>query len=92
MLHEQAARLIDKFENSRFQIRFRELEDAAATGIQKVLDSQDYELVVMGSHGRRGLQRWLLGSVAETTVRYSECSVVVVHPVLSADTIERERK
>jgi nucleotide-binding universal stress UspA family protein len=35
------------------------------------------DLVVVGSHGRRGLRRWLLGSVAETTVRHAPCSVLV---------------
>ena len=35
------------------------------------------ELVVTGSHGRRGLRRFVLGSVAETTVRHAPCSVLV---------------
>jgi nucleotide-binding universal stress UspA family protein len=34
-------------------------------------------LVVMGSHGRTGLQRWVLGSVAEYVVRHAPCSVEV---------------
>jgi nucleotide-binding universal stress UspA family protein len=36
------------------------------------------DLVVMGSHGRRGLERFLLGSVSEAVVRYAPCSVQVV--------------
>jgi nucleotide-binding universal stress UspA family protein len=36
------------------------------------------DLVVVGSHGRRGLRRFVLGSVAEATVRESPCSVLVV--------------
>lgn len=35
------------------------------------------ELVVLGSHGRTGLQRWLIGSVAEYVVRHAPCSVEV---------------
>jgi nucleotide-binding universal stress UspA family protein len=35
-------------------------------------------LVVLGSHGRSGLDRWLLGSVAEYVVRHAPCSVHVV--------------
>lgn len=44
-----------------------------------VLDdrSRDAQLVVVGSHGRRGLRRLLLGSVAEATVRHARCSVLV---------------
>jgi len=36
------------------------------------------DLVVMGSHGRRGLERFLLGSVSEAVVRHATCSVQVV--------------
>ena len=35
-------------------------------------------VIVMGSHGRSGLQRLLLGSVAERTLRYAECPVLIV--------------
>jgi nucleotide-binding universal stress UspA family protein len=36
------------------------------------------ELVVVGSHGRTGIERWLMGSVAEYVVRHAPCSVEVV--------------
>ena len=35
------------------------------------------DLVIMGSHGRTGLQRWVLGSIAEYVVRHAPCSVEV---------------
>jgi nucleotide-binding universal stress UspA family protein len=35
-------------------------------------------LIVLGSHGRTGVLRRLLGSVAENTVRHAPCSVFVV--------------
>jgi nucleotide-binding universal stress UspA family protein len=37
------------------------------------------DLIVVGAHGRRGVRRLLLGSVAESTIRHSPCSVLVVH-------------
>jgi nucleotide-binding universal stress UspA family protein len=42
------------------------------------------DLVVLGSHGRRGLDRWLLGSVAESVVRHAPCSVEIVRAPLAA--------
>jgi len=36
------------------------------------------EVIVMGTHGRRGLSRALIGSVAETVVRTASCSVLIV--------------
>jgi nucleotide-binding universal stress UspA family protein len=38
------------------------------------------DLVVVGTHGRRGFARFLLGSVAEATVRLAPCPVLVVRP------------
>ncbi len=35
------------------------------------------DLIAVGSHGRRGLRRFLIGSVAEATVRHAGCSVLV---------------
>jgi nucleotide-binding universal stress UspA family protein len=44
------------------------------------------DLIVVGSHGRSGLDRFLLGSVSERVVRHAPCSVEVVRsrPSLSA--------
>ncbi len=36
------------------------------------------DLIVLGSHGRKGLQRFLLGSVSETVMRHAHCSVEIV--------------
>src|ERR1041384_1662035 len=36
------------------------------------------DLIVMGTHGRRGITRALLGSVAETVVRSAPCAVLTV--------------
>lgn len=38
------------------------------------------DLVVIGTHGRRGVKHLLLGSVAERTVRLAPCAVLVVRP------------
>jgi nucleotide-binding universal stress UspA family protein len=35
-------------------------------------------MIIMGSHGRTGMRRFLLGSVAERTLRYADCPVLIV--------------
>jgi nucleotide-binding universal stress UspA family protein len=46
------------------------------------------DLIVVGSHGRTGMKRWLLGSVAEHVVRHAPCTVEVVRSVKRVPTIE----
>jgi nucleotide-binding universal stress UspA family protein len=44
------------------------------------LEDPSYDLVVVGTHGRTGVARIVLGSVAEKIVRHAPCSVLVVRP------------
>lgn len=36
------------------------------------------DLIIMGTHGRRGLRRALLGSVAESVLRHAPCPVLAI--------------
>lgn len=46
--------------------------------ILKVEKEGHYELIVVGSHGRRGLNRLLMGSVAEGVLREATCPVIII--------------
>jgi nucleotide-binding universal stress UspA family protein len=52
-----------------------------ATEIINVADSHDFELVVMATHGRSGVLRMLMGSVAEKVLRGLRVPVMMVRPV-----------
>jgi len=49
----------------------------AATTIVTYAEENDIDHIVLGSHGRTGLSRFLLGSVAETVARRSPVSVTI---------------
>jgi len=82
-------------EKRRAESLFEEIEtEAAAAGVpvereidvgrptQVIVDTAaetGIDQIVMGSHGRSGVSRMLLGSVAETVVRRSPVPVTVVH-------------
>ena len=61
------------------RLSFVEIEGHPDHTIIEELETHRHDLVVVGSHGKRGLQRLALGSTAERTVRYAPCSTIVVH-------------
>lgn len=52
--------------------------------IMKYLSEFSIDLLVLGTHGHRGLSHLLLGSVAEKLVRLATCPVLTVHASQSA--------
>lgn len=54
------------------------LEGDPASEIVRYASDNGIDLIVMGTHGRTGLERLLMGSVAERVLRESTCSVLVV--------------
>jgi nucleotide-binding universal stress UspA family protein len=55
-----------------------EPEDTPAHSILSAAAEWKPDLIVMGSHGRRGFDRLVLGSVSETVALHATCSVQVV--------------
>ncbi|MCE9572972.1 MAG: universal stress protein [Deltaproteobacteria bacterium] len=55
-------------------------EGAAWEQIVETAREQGCDLIVVGTHGRSGLSRVLLGSTAERVVRKAGCAVLVVGP------------
>ena len=52
------------------------------TPVREIIDyttTNDIDLVVMGTHGRTGIGRYLIGSVTEKVVRLSETPVLTIH-------------
>jgi nucleotide-binding universal stress UspA family protein len=56
----------------------RVVHRSAAGGILAYATEHDIDLIVLGTHGRRGVRRLLLGSVAEEVVRRASCPVFTV--------------
>lgn len=49
-----------------------------ADAILRTAKSEGVDMIVMGTHGRRGITRLLMGSVAEAVVRKAECPVLTL--------------
>jgi nucleotide-binding universal stress UspA family protein len=56
-----------------------EVKIVEGSPVKVIIDaSQDYDVIVMGTLGRTGISKLMMGSVAEKVVRYSDCPVMVV--------------
>lgn len=54
-----------------------------AEQVVQIASDLDADLIVVGTHGRRGVKRFMLGSIAERVVRLATCPVLVVRPKTS---------
>jgi nucleotide-binding universal stress UspA family protein len=71
------AALVETWRERDVPLTFRSVEAPARHALCERAAAMNADLIVVGCHGRRGLRRLMLGSVAETTVRHAPCSVLV---------------
>ncbi len=69
---DEAARLVKR------AVRSTVIPGDAAAEITRLAREHGIELLVLGTHGRKGLKRLFLGSVAERVVRDAPCAVLIV--------------
>ena len=72
MLHEVVPSASD------VEYEYRILSGLPADAIVQCAEAINAEFIVMGTHGRTGFSRMLMGSVAEAVVRHAPCPVVTV--------------
>jgi nucleotide-binding universal stress UspA family protein len=67
------------------------LEGAVWQQLEQVVKEEGVDLVVLGTHGRTGLGRLVLGSVAEEIFRQATCPVLTVGPHVARRALSRQR-
>lgn len=63
-----------------FELRAHQRVEIPSEEIAQLAADVEADIVIVGTHGRRGFSRVMLGSVAEATVRLAPCAVLVVRP------------
>lgn len=85
MLKKETEKNLEKVEkmkedaHSDVKITLKVAEGSPADVILDTIEKEDIDLVVMGSSGKSGFDRFIMGSVAEKVVKAAECSVLVVY-------------
>lgn len=84
-LEAQTQRELAKWRDEALALGATRVDTVALAGppseqIVKLAEREKTQVIVMGTHGRTGLQRAFIGSVAEKVVRHAPCGVFVVRP------------
>lgn len=74
----ELARRRDRVTSAGLQCHYRCLDGSPANEIVRRAGETKADLIVVGTHGRRGLAHALLGSVAERVVQHAGCPVLTV--------------
>lgn len=78
---EQAvAAMVERFKSLGLQVDGQVVEGRPDEAIAKAAEAAGADLIIVGSHGRTGLTKILLGSVAERVIGQATCPVLVVKP------------
>jgi len=77
-LSEQAQKL--KSEGVSVETAVVQTQSSATEGILEFIKDKGVDLVVMSTHGRSGVARWALGSVADRVMRAAQVPVLMVTP------------
>jgi nucleotide-binding universal stress UspA family protein len=62
------------------KLESRVLTGDPATKILELAKKEKIDLIIMGAHGRKGLERVFFGSVADKVVTNAHCPVLTIHP------------
>jgi nucleotide-binding universal stress UspA family protein len=75
---ELAGRVEQLLDKAGFKVKKAVEEGDPRSAIVDYAATWGANLIVAGSHGRKGLDRFLMGSVAESIARHAHCSVMIV--------------
>jgi len=75
---ESVERIAETLRKAGFKAESRVLENEIRTAILDAAHDWNADLIVIGSHGEKGLRKFLMGSVAESVARHAQCSVLIV--------------
>jgi len=76
---EENLKEFDKLNEEDLKITHVVREGSPARVILEVAEEEDVDLIVMGSSGKSGFDRFIMGSVADKVVNSAKCAVLVVH-------------
>jgi nucleotide-binding universal stress UspA family protein len=73
-------RLCEEELGGRANVQRKVVSGDPTSEILRIIESEDIDLVIMGTHDRKGLENIIMGSVAENVVKQSAVPVMTINP------------
>jgi nucleotide-binding universal stress UspA family protein len=72
--------IIGRFKDAGIKARSKVLTGKAADSLIDYVYKSNFDLIIMATHGRSGISRWIWGSVAERILHSSSIPVLIIRP------------
>ncbi|MEZ4590655.1 MAG: universal stress protein [Chloroflexota bacterium] len=88
-IHHRAEHYLEQLAEAHRHLSRKKVQSIAVTGpvaaeILATIEDEAVDLVVMSTHGRTGLRRWVYGSITEKVMRHAGCSMLIIRPPAEA--------
>jgi nucleotide-binding universal stress UspA family protein len=77
---KRMAAAVEEFSKKFPKLETRVELGAPADKILEFAQKEKVDMIIMGAHGRKGLERAIFGSVANKVIKSASCPVLAVHP------------
>ncbi len=81
LLENEAQKNIDKIKEKLGGIPIKTIieEGSPAEAILKTIKKENIDLVIMGSSGKKGFEKFIIGSVTDKVVNSARCKILIIH-------------
>jgi len=90
--HTAASEALHALEVPGVDVEYRLMEGEPGSALVQAARDTNCDLIVMGTHGRGGILRVLLGSVAEDVLRNAPCPVMTVKATVAVPVLDETRE
>lgn len=88
--NEYLAGVEKRLKESNIKVRSEVLAGKASDAIVDYANKNPFNLIIMATHGRSGLSRWVYGSVAQNVLQAISNPILLVKPQLSDSSVKKE--
>lgn len=88
---EYLDQIVTRLKHEKAILQSEVLIGRVADSLSDFIEANDFDLILMATHGRSGVKRWVMGSIADKILRFSNIPVLMVRTPGSAEGVEAEK-